>query len=106
MAPCKSPNHETRSAYDLILTVSDGKNESGNDDPRVDHKIGLRINVTDAAVSYRAILCASDTAPAVGEAVTLRVTLYDAPVALGELNSIFIEETNGVENGARRRLRI
>ena len=40
-------NYEHKRSYDLVLTVSDGKDASGNADPAVDHNIGVQISLED-----------------------------------------------------------
>ena len=72
-------DYETRTSYDLVLTVSDGKDGAGNADTSVDHTIGLSINVTDVDESFRATLEASSISLTVGETVTLTPTVYNAP---------------------------
>ena len=42
-----SLDYATKSMYDLVLGVSDGKDAEGNPDPSVDHTIGVRINLTN-----------------------------------------------------------
>ena len=40
-------NYEHRQSYDLVLTVSDGKDASGNADPDIDHNIAVQISLED-----------------------------------------------------------
>jgi len=40
-------NYEHKRSYDLVLTVSDGKDASGNADPAVDHTIGVQVSLED-----------------------------------------------------------
>ena len=42
-----SLDYETKSMYDLVLGVSDGKDAEGNPDLSVDHTIGVLINLTN-----------------------------------------------------------
>ena len=40
-------NYEQEQSYDLVLTVSDGRDASGNADPAIDHAIAVRISLED-----------------------------------------------------------
>ncbi len=47
LSECGVLDYETQSSYALTLSVSDGKDHSGNDDPTVDGTIGVLVQVTD-----------------------------------------------------------
>ena len=44
---------ETRSSYQVVLNVSDGKDASGNADPAIDSSIAVPISITDVAETVR-----------------------------------------------------
>ncbi len=67
--------------YALTLTVSDGKDQHGNDDASVDDSIDVMIQVLDFTVS----LSADGTDLSVGDDVTFTITLENPPVPVNEL---------------------
>ena len=75
-------DEEADNSYDLFLTVSDGKDEHGNDDASVDESIHVTINVLEFIVS----LSADKTEPSVGETVTFTIALENPPVPVNELS--------------------
>ena len=66
----------SKSSYDLVLNISDGKDHEGNNDSSIDHSIAVEIDVLQQPHAY---IGASTYTPRVGQSVTLRVTV------LGEL---------------------
>ena len=90
-------DYEVKAVYDLVLGVSDGKDANGNDDNKVDHTIGVRINLGDVTDSFGATIKVSNTSPNVGEAVTFTVALQNPPAPLHELGYIFQERQGGRE---------
>ena len=69
-------DYDSKSSYDLVLRVSDGKDHEGNDDNSIDHSIAVKIDVIQQPHAY---LIASNHTPAVGESVTFRVHVWDMP---------------------------
>ena len=91
-------DYEVKPVYDLVLTVSDGKDADGNDDNyKVDHTIGVRINLGDVADRFEATIKVSNTSPNVGEAVTFTVALQNPPAPWHQLGYIFQEWQGGRE---------
>ena len=80
-----SINYATRQSYALTLTVSDGKDQHGNDDSgkptAVDDSVDVMIQVLDFTVS----LSADGTDLSVGDDVTFTITLENPPVPVNEL---------------------
>lgn len=86
---------EADNFYALTLTVSDGKDEHGNDDSSVDESVDVTINVLDFSVT----LVASKTDPSVGEDVTFTITLENSPVPVSELKNYWgtVDPEEGLE---------
>ena len=66
----------SKSSYDLVLGVSDGKDHEGNNDDSIDHSIAVQIDVIQLPHAY---IIASNHTPAVEESVTLSVNVWDLP---------------------------
>ena len=65
-------DYETKPTYNLTLGVSNNIDHEGNPDPRVDHTLGVQINLTDVTTpSYRLVV--KNRNPLVGETVTFTV---------------------------------
>ena len=69
-------DYETKSSYDLVLNVSDGKDHEGNKDDKIDHSIAVEIDVVQQPHVYT---IASNHAPTTGESMTLRVSIWGLP---------------------------
>ena len=89
-------DYETKSNYDLVLTISDGKDLSGNIDASVDDSLAVSIQINDVDEAFTATLTSSATSVRVGEPVTLTLTLANPPVSRGELNWRLEETHNRV----------
>ena len=71
-------DYETRNSYSITVSVSDGKDASGNVDPAVDVTIDVTINVTDAndppdfpaAAATRTIAENTEAGENIGDAIT------------------------------------
>ena len=96
VAPGAQIDYETMSNYDLVLTISDGKDLSGNTDASVDDGLAMSIQVNDVDETFRATLTPSATSVRVGQPVTLTLTLANSPVSRDELNWRLEETHNGV----------
>ena len=57
-------DYDTKSSYDLVLNVSDGKDHEGNNDSSVDHSIAVEIDVIQ---DPRLFMIASNHTPKVGQ---------------------------------------
>ena len=68
---------ETRSSYQVVLNVSDGKDASGNSDPAIDSSIAVPISITDVAETVRV----TATCEKVGERGTCTATVSNLPSA-------------------------
>ena len=89
-------NYEDASSYNLILTVSDGKDSAGNADAAVDHRIGVLVNITDVANETLAIsLSADPTTAAVSGTAVLHTRITSSPVASSKLRYRINEQTVG-----------
>ena len=66
---------ETRSSYQVVLNVSDGKDAAGNADPAIDSSIAVPISVTDVAETVRV----TATCEKVGERGTCTATVSNLP---------------------------
>ncbi len=86
-------DYETTLSYDLTLTVSDGVNHEGNADASVDHKIALRIDITDV-VEMTAALTVTNDGPSIRDPFppTFSVTVENAPVPVSELHYAWHEQ--------------
>ena len=82
VAPGASIEYATRRSYTLNLTVSDGKDAHGNNDPSVDETVHVTIDVRDFIVN----LSADNLTPTAGENVTFTVELVNNPVPVSELS--------------------
>ena len=85
VAPGANIEYATRQSYTLNLTVSDGKDEHGNDDSDLDSAVDETVHVTIDVRDFIVNLTASKTNPVVGEEVTFTVTLKNSPVPVDEL---------------------
>ena len=76
-------DYEVRASYDLVLSVSDGRDRENNVDPfdSVDHTIRVRIAVTDVpdADDVSLHLSANPENQEVGRGVTLTATAHNVP---------------------------
>ena len=68
-------DYETKSTYDLVLGVSDGKDHEGSPDPSIDSAVALKITLTDVTGAPKVAIQVDDPAPATGETVTLTSSL-------------------------------
>ena len=66
-------DYGSKSSYDLVLEVSDGKDHEGNNDDSIDHTIAVEIDVVQQP---HAFMIASSHTPAVGDSVTLRLSVF------------------------------
>ena len=77
MSAFEGLDYETKQSYDLMLQVSDGKDEAGNDDNwAIDDTIPLRIEITDVT---DLVLSVSDTVPLFGDEVTWTASVSPLP---------------------------
>ena len=67
-------NYNSKSSYDLVLGVSDGKDHEGNNDSSTDHSIAVKIDLIQQPHVYMHV---SNHTPRVGETVTFRVNVWD-----------------------------
>ena len=65
-------DYETKHSYSVIVSVSDGKNDSGADDPATDDTINVTIKVTN--VDELGTVTLSSSHPQEGTALTARLT--------------------------------
>ncbi len=84
-------DYETVPMYDLVLGVSDGKDDDGNPDDTVDHTIGVVINLEDVADDPSLAISANHQYVAKGVDVTLTATPSNLPAGHGALTYRWIE---------------
>ena len=92
-------SYSENQSFDLVLTVSDGKDANGNDDASVDSSIGMRVEVLDFTVS----MTADRTSATVGQSVTFTVTLENPPKAESEMHYTWEERVQGAEQPVLRK---
>ncbi len=68
-------DYETKSTYDLVLGVSDGKDHEGQDDPSIDSTVALKISLTDVTGPPKVTIEVDDSAPTTGATVTVTSSL-------------------------------
>ena len=97
-------NYEDDQSYTLILTVSDGKDDDGNDNSNspdaIDGKIAVKINITDVANEQMIVTLSADrTTQTLGQSVTLTAKVTNSPVATSQITYYETYEANeGVPN--------
>ena len=79
-------DYEGKPSYDLTLEVSDGRDRLNNPDPSIDHRIALKINLLDIDHNTYFTATVSNHNPAVGETVTINVTLHNPPAHMARNN--------------------
>ena len=80
-------NYEDVHSYTLILGVSDGKDDNGNDNDVIDGKIAVRINITDVPNEQMTVTLSADrTTQLLGEPVILTAKVTNSPMATSQLN--------------------
>ena len=91
-------NYEDAHSYTLVLGVSDGKDDAGNDDDAIDGKIAVRVNITDVTNERMVVTLSADrTTQTLGQHVLLTATVSNSPVATSQL-TYEIEGVNHVPN--------
>ena len=76
----------TNPSYDLVLTVSDGKDEFGNSDPSDDNSVAVRVDITEFSWELvRLTLTPSEATPGFNEYVTVTAHLHDLPLDHGDI---------------------
>jgi len=93
-------DYETRTLYNLTLSVSDGKGRTGYADTAIDDRVGVQINVAGVDESFAVGLSVSDASPTVGDEVTFAVTLSYPPVPADQLRYRWSEIDQGGGNGS------
>ena len=69
VAPGALLDYETKSTYDLVLGVSDGKDHEDSPDPSIDSTVALKISLTDVTGDPKVTIAVNDTGPGIGETV-------------------------------------
>ena len=93
-------DYETRSVYNLTLSVRDDRDRLSNPDTSIDDRLGVNINVTDVNDSFDVVLFASDISPTVGDEIIFTVTLYNSPVPADQLRYRWTELDQGGGNAS------
>ena len=70
---------ETKPAYDLTLGVSNKKDHEGNADDVIDDALAVRIDLENVDEGPRLALSATNTNPHIGNVITIRAVMHDAP---------------------------
>ena len=80
-------DYEVKAVYDLVLGVSDQKDAVGDPDDKVDHRIGVRINLEDVENDPPTLVMSASAATATkGDYVTVTATPHDLPEGHGTLS--------------------
>ncbi len=89
-------NYEDATSYNLTLTVSDGKDEEGNNDNKaIDDTIAVQINITDVSNEQMTVtLSADDTTLALGALTYLRAKVI-SPLPTSNLTYSIRAENQG-----------
>ncbi len=91
-------DYETKAAYDLVLTVSDGKNREGDDDQlRVDSTIAVRITLENEIEAGEVHVTArvSPEAPSASGRVTFTATVHNLPGSISRDFTLHTANSDG-----------
>ena len=79
-------DHDANPSYDLTLTVSDGKDDFGNDDDEIDNRIGVRVDIGAFAWDLVTLTLAPDNAnPTNSSEVTWTAQIGNLPDGYREI---------------------
>ena len=99
-------NYEDASSYKLVLGVSDGWDQDGNEDDSVDHAIGVMVSVENIENESLTIALQADlTSQVINQYVVLTPTVTSSPVATSQLQ-INWDQANSDETDSKRQVAV